>query len=89
MQQAIGWSASVILLATIAAQIGRQWKAGTSKGVSRWLFIGQIAASAGFVVYSWLLRDWVFIVTNALMLLSAVTGLSIVLWHRRKNSEER
>ena len=65
------------------AQIVRQWKSGTSEGVSRWLFIGQIAASAGFSVYSWMVGDIVFIFTNLLMLASAVAGLLIVLKHRR------
>jgi MtN3 and saliva related transmembrane protein len=83
MQHVVGWAASGILLATIASQVYRQWKERTSKGVSRWLFIGQIAASAGFVVYSWMVKNTVFIVTNILMLLSAVMGLVIVLRHRR------
>ena len=83
MQQLIGWAASAILLATILSQIVRQWRSGTSKGVSRWLFIGQIAASAGFSVYSWMLGDTVFIFTNLLMLASAIVGLLIVLKHRR------
>ena len=83
MQQFIGWTASAILLLTIGSQIFRQWKTRTSAGVSRWLFIGQIAASAGFAVYSYLLGDTVFIFTNALMLLSAILGLAIVLHHRK------
>jgi MtN3 and saliva related transmembrane protein len=83
MKQLIGWAASAILLATILSQIGRQWRSGTSEGVSRWLFIGQIAASAGFSVYSWLVGDRVFIFTNLVMLASAVAGLLIVLKHRR------
>ena len=83
MKNLIGWSASAILLATILSQILRQWKSGTSEGVSRWLFIGQIAASVGFSLYSWLVRDTVFIFTNLLMLCSAVAGLLIVLKHRR------
>ena len=84
----IGWAASMILLATIASQMYRQWREGTSKGVSRWLFIGQIAASAGFTLYSVLVRNYVFIVTNALMLISAVVGLSLVQYHRSRNPEE-
>ena len=83
MQKIIGWTASAILLATIASQIYRQWKTRTSKGVSIWLFIGQMAASAGFAWYSFLLKDVVFIFTNVLMLLSAIVGLSIVIHHRR------
>ena len=88
MADVIGWSASAVLLLTIVSQIRRQWREGTSKGVSRWLFIGQLAASAGFTLYSVLLRNYVFIVTNALMFLSAVVGLAIVQHHRRRNPEE-
>lgn len=87
-QQLIGWISSAILLLTIATQITRQWKSGSSKGVSRWLFIGQMAASGGFILYSWLVRDWVFIVTNSLMLFSAAIGFFIVLWHRKSNPDE-
>ena len=91
MQQIIGWGASAVLLVTISTQIYRQWKERSSEGVSRWLFIGQMAASAGFTVYSWMLGDWVFICTNALMFLSAVVGLVIVLRHRSSpaRSEEK
>jgi MtN3 and saliva related transmembrane protein len=88
MQQIIGWSASIVLVGTIISQIYRQWRHGSSKGVSTWLFIGQIVASTGFVVYSWLVNDLVFIFTNVLLLLSALVGLSIVLWHRHANPEE-
>ena len=84
----IGWVASAILVATIVSQIRRQWREGTSKGVSRWLFIGQLAASAGFTIYSVLVHNYVFIVTNALMLISAIVGLSIVQYHRSRNPEE-
>jgi uncharacterized protein with PQ loop repeat len=89
MQQLIGWSASVVLLCTILSQIYRQWRERTSKGVSPWLFIGQCAASTGFVFYSWMVHDMVFIVTNLLLLVSAVLGLAMLLWHRRINPEER
>ena len=55
-------------------QVYTQWRDGTSKGVSKWLFIGQLAASLGFIMYSWRLGNWVFVVTNALMLLTAGFG---------------
>lgn len=84
MTEIIGWASSFILLLTISKQIWKQWQEGTSKGVSKWLFIGQIAASVGFTLYSWLVSNWVFVVTNALMLLSALIGLGIVLRHRRR-----
>src|ERR1700737_936942 len=64
----IGWIAAIILLATIARQVYSQWRDRTSQGVSKWLFVGQILASVGFIVYSWLLRNWVFLVTIVLWL---------------------
>ncbi len=80
----IGWASSAILLLTIGKQIYKQWQEESSEGVSKWLFIGQVAASFGFTVYSWLLNNWVFVVTNSLMLLSAFIGLGIVLRYQRR-----
>jgi len=78
----IGWASSVILVLTISKQIYKQWDAGTSAGVSRWLFVGQLAASSGFTIYSFLVRNWVFVATNAMMACSAVIGLLVLLRHR-------
>lgn len=82
--EAVGWFSSFVLLVTLGAQIHKQWKSGSSQGVSKWLFLGQMTASLGFTVYSALVRNWVFVVTNALLLVSAVLGEFIVLSHRRK-----
>jgi uncharacterized protein with PQ loop repeat len=82
--EGLGWFSSGVLVLTIGQQVWKQWKEGTSKGVSRWLFLGQITASAGFTVYSWLVRNWVFVATNALMLLNALLGYGIVLRHRQR-----
>ena len=81
--QFIGWAAAIILLLTLGRQVYTQWRDRTSKGVSKWLFVGQCAASAGFIVYSWLLQNWVFVVTNALILVTAVVGEVIYLRNRR------
>jgi uncharacterized protein with PQ loop repeat len=81
---AIGWASSVILVLMIATQIHKQWKSGTSEGVSKWLFIGQLAASTGFTIYSLLLRNWVFSVTNGVMLLSGLVGWSITVRQKRR-----
>ncbi len=83
----IGWSAAAILLATISRQVYTQWRERSTQGLSRWLFIGQLAASTGFVVYSWILSNWVFVVTNVLMLATAGIGQWIYL--RNKRREER
>ena len=80
----VGWTASAILLATLGRQIVTQWRDKEAKGVSRWLFTGQIAASSGFIAYSWMLDNWVFIVTNSLILLTAVVGEILLLVRRRQ-----
>jgi MtN3 and saliva related transmembrane protein len=82
MVDAIGWASSLVLLATIATQIHKQWRARSSEGVSKWLFVGQSAASLGFIVYSWLVHNWVFVVTNALLLVAGVAGF-LITWHYR------
>lgn len=69
----IGWLASIVLIATLARQIVKQ-DTDRSGGVSHWLFIGQCLASAGFVVYSVLVENRVFIVTNSCVLLTAIIG---------------
>ena len=84
MTEAIGWISSIILVLTIARQIYKQWQEGSSEGVSKWLFVGQMTASAGFTIYSWLVENWVFVVTNTLMLCNALIGYGIVQHHRRK-----
>ena len=81
--EAIGWFSSFILVLTIGKQVYKQWRSGSSEGVSKWLFLGQITASTGFTIYSLMVRNWVFVVTNALMLLSAFVGILIVFKHRR------
>jgi uncharacterized protein with PQ loop repeat len=70
----VGWTASAVLFATIARQVWKQWKEGQREGVSRWLFVGQMTASALFVVYSWMVGNRVFVVTNTFMLLAAAAG---------------
>jgi MtN3 and saliva related transmembrane protein len=86
MTEVIGWASSVILVVTIGQQVYRQWHEGTSKGVSTWLFVGQLAASVGFTIYSLLVRNWVFSVTNGLMVLNGLLGYAITMRHRRREA---
>lgn len=79
----IGWAASFILVATLVRQIHTQAKDKSAKGVSHWLFAGQMASSVGFIVYSWMLDNWVFIVTNSVILATAVVGQMVLLRARR------
>ena len=86
MVEAVGWASSAILVLTIGRQVFKQWNDGTSEGVSTWLFVGQMAASLGFLIYSLLVRNWVFVVTNALMVLNGLLGYAITIRHRRREA---
>jgi uncharacterized protein with PQ loop repeat len=82
----IGWLAATLLLATISRQVYTQWRDRTTQGVSSWLFIGQLTASTGFVVYSWLLGNWVFVVTNSLLVAAAAVGQWMYLRNKRREA---
>jgi MtN3 and saliva related transmembrane protein len=79
---------SSVLVITVAKQVYKQWKEGVGEGISLWLFIGQVAASAGFVVYSWAVKNWVFVLTNLLMLVNGTFGLVLV-WRERRRANRR
>lgn len=79
----IGWASSAILLATLVRQAYVQWKSHSCGGVSKWLFLGQIAASVGFATYSVLLHNWVFMVSNLAILAVALVGECVYARNRR------
>lgn len=86
MPEIIGWASSLILIITIAKQVYKQWQDHTSAGVSIWLFVGQLAASVGFTIYSLLVKNWVFAVTNGIMILNGLLGYAITMHHKRDKS---
>jgi MtN3 and saliva related transmembrane protein len=47
----IGWASSSVLLLTLSRQIWTEWKEKSARGVSIFLFLGQILSSIGFVIY--------------------------------------
>jgi MtN3 and saliva related transmembrane protein len=83
MPDVLGWCSSIVLLATIIGQISKQWREGSSRGVSPWLFAGQTVASLGFTIYSAMLENWVFTLTNSAMVLSALVGVVVSLHFKR------
>lgn len=83
LQQIIGWTASAVLLITLIAQVRTQYRSGATSGVSRRLFVGQIASSVGFLLYSVLVGDRVFVFTNACILTTAIVGELVYLRNRR------
>lgn len=86
MTEIIGWASSIILLITLVKQVYKQWQEGTGEGVSKLLFIGQLLASVGFTVYSYLLGNWVFTATNGFLILNNLVGLYLSFYFRRKNA---
>ncbi len=86
MTEAIGWISAIILLATIGRQVFTQWRDRSSQGVSKWLFVGQMAASSGFVIYSWMLGNWVLVMTNVLILVTALIGQYIFLTNKKRQA---
>jgi len=88
MTEVIGWVSSLILIITLGRQVYKQWKEGKSEGVSKWLFVGQIAASIGFTVYSFLVWNPVFILTNLLLVVNGIVGLIINIYLKRKEESE-
>jgi uncharacterized protein with PQ loop repeat len=76
----------VILLATLVRQVYTQWRTRATAGLSRWLFIGQVAASVGYIAYSVLLHNWVYVSSNVAILLTAIVGESLLLRNRRAAS---
>jgi MtN3 and saliva related transmembrane protein len=84
----LGWLASLILLSTIGRQIWRQAHAPTVEGVSKWLFIGQMMASVLYLVYSILVKNPVFIASNAALLIAGITGQVIYLQRKKRSGKE-
>lgn len=84
-----GWASALILALTISRQVYKQWRTRSTAGVSSWLFIGQLAASTGFVIYSYLVENWVFVATNLFMLLTAVVGQLIYRSNRQREERQQ
>ena len=87
MTQALGWAAAAVLVATIGSQVYKQWHDHTSKGVSLWLFAGQIVANSLFLAYAAATGDLVFMVANGLLLVTSLIGLGIKWKHHRAAGE--
>jgi MtN3 and saliva related transmembrane protein len=71
----LGWTATLVLLVTLLAQIHREVRSGKVDEISPLVFVGQCAASIGFLAYSALVGNLVFIVSNAMILVVALLGV--------------
>lgn len=84
MMDVVGWISALILLLTVGSQVFEQWRSGSSRGVSPWLFVGQLAASTGFVIYSAAVGNWVFVAANAATWCAALVGQYLYLRNRAR-----
>lgn len=80
----VGWASAFILVMTISRQVYSQWRSGSVEGVSKWLFIGQLTASMGFIVYSYLVDNWVFVFANFFIFMTALVGQFVYLRNKRR-----
>ena len=69
---------------TLVKQVYKQWKEGTGDGISKWLFVGQVLASIGFTIYSYLVGNWVFTITNGILTINNFVGLYLSYYFKRR-----
>lgn len=88
LESLVGWAASLLLFITVGSQVLKQIRERSCEGVSRFLFIGQLLASALFLAYAVMGGDTVFIVSNSFMLMAALVGQVVLLRNRRQAAAE-
>lgn len=88
MIDAIGWASSIILLLTLVKQVHKQWKDGETEGVSSLLFIGQLFSSIGFTIYSYLVENWIFTITNGILVINNILGICLYFYFLNKNKKD-
>ena len=75
------------MVTTLVNQVYQQWKSGKAGGISVFLFVGEVAASIGFTIYSVRVRDWVFVVTNSILVVNAIVGLCLTIVLKRRGTK--
>lgn len=66
----------------MAGQAWKQWKDVVKRGIGKFFFVGQVAASSLFLAYSVMLGETIFVVGNALVLTASIAG-GVILWYNR------
>lgn len=84
---AIGWFSSTVVFVTQIIQLREQVKKG-SKGVSKWMFVGNVIATSGFVVYSYLQNDTIFLTANSIILCGHITGMILTFWQKSHEKKD-
>ncbi len=76
------------MLITLIKQVYKQWQEGTGEGVSKLLFVGQLLASIGFTIYSYMVENWVFTATNGVLVINNLVGMYLSFYFKRKNKKK-
>jgi len=85
-EDAVGWAASLLLMATVGSQVWKQIREKSCDGVSRFLFIGQLFASLLFLAYAWMVGNAVFIASNTFLVMAALVGQLAMLRNQRRQA---
>lgn len=85
-KQWVGWAAVLVLFATMSGQAWKQWRDRVKHGISKLFFVGQVASSLLFLLYSVMVGDHVFVVGNTLVLAAAIAGGTILWWNRTRRA---
>ena len=89
MTDVIGWASSLILLLTLVKQVHKQWKDGETEGISSLFFIGQLSSSIGFTIYSYLVENWVFTITNGILVINNILGICLYFYFLKNNKKSK
>jgi uncharacterized protein with PQ loop repeat len=81
----IGWLSAAVLLGTLVVQLHAQWRERSTAAISRWLFAGQALASIGFIAYSALVHEVVFVTASSLIFIAVIMGQLLVFSGRRRD----
>ena len=83
MQEFIGWGSAAILVPAFATQTYRQWQNRDEpvNAAALWFFVLVLIGTAGQVIYSWMVGNWVYLVLNGILVVNNTAGLGIAV-HR-------
>ncbi len=92
MDELIGWGSAAILVPAFATQTYRQWQNRHEpvNASSLWFFGLVLLGTAGQVVYSRLVGNWVYLALNGVLVVNNLIGLGIAVqrWRATKPDDQ-
>ena len=86
MRELIGWGSALVLLPTFGLQVYKQWKAKDEPAPAStvWFFILALVGVGGQVIYSWMVENMVYLVLNAVLVVTNSMGLAMAVHRYRE-----